>query len=119
MTQIKPTKPVAQRQSPFNDKAYQKTFKDIPCEACGINDGTVVGAHFNFEGGGKGLKQSGVVAALCFDCHNIADGRTNVPEKERVKIWLRVLKTLLRDRSRKWAAGRKQISDNENERTET
>lgn len=102
MSRIKPQGPPSQRAESFNSDGYQKTFRDFPCESCGINDDTIVGAHFNMEGGGMGYRAPGVVAGLCKDCHDIADGRTNAPEKERWKIWGRVLAGILRNRARVW-----------------
>ena len=100
MSRVTNLPPIGQRAKKFPTAAYQKTFRDTPCESCGINDGTVVGAHFNFEGGGMGYRAPGVVAGLCQVCHNLADGRTNAPYEERIKIWLRVLAGVLRNRAR-------------------
>jgi hypothetical protein len=101
MSRIKPPGGTVQRQQPFDTAGYQKTFKDAECEACGAV-GTTVGAHFNFEAGGMAFREPGAVAGLCFACHNIADGRTNASKEERDKIWLRVLKNVLKARAMAW-----------------
>ena len=78
---------------------YLDTYKDSACEACGVNDGTVVGAHFTFERFAWAMKPAdALTAGLCVRCHDLVDGRTNATLDERRKIWLRVLKNRLPDR---------------------
>ena len=102
MSRVFPTKPPFQKDALTRkaERKYMDSFRGAICESCGINDGTVVGAHFNFEGGGMGYRAPGVVAGLCGSCHDLADGRTNAPKSERVKVWLRVLAGMLRNRAR-------------------
>lgn len=75
--------------------------RDKPCEACGCNDGTTVPAHCNIGLlGGMGLKAPDwAVAGLCFDCHARAD---NGPIVERLRLWVKVLQTLMRQRYEDW-----------------
>ena len=90
----------------FRDAKYLKSFREAPfCESCDKpNDGTIVGAHCPVGlKGGRGFKgPDALTAALCSDCHNIADGRTNATQAERLKIWVRVGQKLMRDRYRLW-----------------
>jgi hypothetical protein len=47
-------------------------YRTIPCQRCGADDGTVVGAHSNSgaHGKGRGIKASDeFCASLCNDCH--------------------------------------------------
>lgn len=81
------------------ERRYMKRFRDTPCECCGRNDGTTVGAHLNLNSGGTGYRAKGVVAGLCSSCHDIADGR--VPGN-RYEIWTRVAQRLMRERAAAW-----------------
>lgn len=80
------------------ERAYMRSFRDRDCECCGINDGTVVGAHCNEFGGGMGYRARGIIAALCADCHAVADGRKGTAEEKRI-VWKRVLHNVLRERA--------------------
>lgn len=75
-------------------------FRDVPCESCGIMDNTIVPAHLNLDHGGMGTKARGMIAALCFACHAIADGRDK--QGDRFEIWARVAQKMMRDRAVKW-----------------
>jgi hypothetical protein len=49
-----------------------KLYRTIPCQRCGADDGTVVGAHSNssIHGKGRSVKSSDeYCASLCNDCH--------------------------------------------------
>lgn len=62
----------------------------MDCQHCGADDGTIVMAHSNHHDKGMGTKASDCyVAALCFYCHNIVDGRTlpNMTQLLRDAIW--------------------------------
>ena len=51
--------------------ALLKACREIPCQHCGIEDGTVVAAHSNESrhGKGRGIKASDIyIAALCAKC---------------------------------------------------
>ena len=72
--------------SPKLMQAYRK----IPCQACGIDDGTVVGAHSNSAEHGKGrsIKASDQFAAsLCHRCHMEVDQGRTMSRTERVRVW--------------------------------
>ncbi len=82
------------------DRDYLDSYRDTACEACGTNDGTVVGAH-NRRGqkGGMGMKPSDCfVAGLCYSCHQTEhSGRDG-----SVEIWMAVLDKLLSERFELW-----------------
>ena len=91
--------PSCPKQHHIKDKAYRKSFKDEPCWSCGVNDGTVVGAHIRWnEHSGMGRKPSDdLIVPLCFRCH--AD-QEDCPGPE---YWVeRVLKPMLRRRYLNW-----------------
>lgn len=72
--------------SPKLMQAYRK----IPCQACGIDDGTVVGAHANTAamGKGRGIKASDQFAAsLCHRCHAEVDQGRTMSRTERERVW--------------------------------
>lgn len=76
------------------DRAYLDGFRDTDCEACGANDGTVVGAHVRTGGeGGTGYKPHDyLTVGLCFDCHCEQEANPG-PE-----WWMRVFKRMLKKR---------------------
>lgn len=72
--------------SPKLMQAYRK----IPCQHCGIDDGTVVGAHSNQaqHGKAKSLKASDIYAAsLCAKHHYEVDQGRTMSRTERVQVW--------------------------------
>jgi hypothetical protein len=56
-------------------KELLKNARKIACQHCGKDDGTVVAAHGNWQGGkGKGIKcDDNLIASLCFSCHTMID----------------------------------------------
>jgi hypothetical protein len=72
--------------SPKLMQAYRK----IECQHCGVDDGTVCGAHSNSASDGKGrsIKASDDRAAsLCHTCHMAVDMGRTMSRSERVKVW--------------------------------
>jgi len=63
--------------------------RQIPCQHCGADDGTVVAAHTNWGGGkGRGIKASdNLIASLCFTCHSELDQGKNMTKEERQEMW--------------------------------
>jgi hypothetical protein len=62
----------------------------IPCQHCGIDDGTVCGAHANSSkfGKGRGIKASDIYcASLCFTCHMELDQGSKMTKAEREQMW--------------------------------
>lgn len=72
-----------------NDKLL-KACRQIPCQRCGANNGTVVAAHSNQlrDGKGKGIKAHDYrVAALCYKCHMEIDQGSNLTKQQRIYEW--------------------------------
>lgn len=73
------------------DKSLMAAYRSIPCQHCGRDDGTVVGAHSNWacHGHGKGIKASDDFAAsLCTACHvPILDQGSKLSRQERQAMW--------------------------------
>lgn len=77
----------------IRDREYLDSFRDRACEACGIEDGTIVAAHVRAgHEGGTGYKPSDdLTVALCFACHQRQESEPG-PEwwfKNVFKVWLR------------------------------
>lgn len=67
-----------------------KACRQIPCQHCGVDDGTVCGAHSNAgaDGKGRGIKSDdSKVASLCHACHMAVDQGRIMSRSERVKVW--------------------------------
>jgi len=72
-----------------NDKLL-KSIRILPCQLCGIEDGTIVAAHSNQlrDGKGRGLKASDYrIAALCFKCHSELDQGKTWSKAERIEMF--------------------------------
>jgi hypothetical protein len=64
-------------------------MREFPCAACGIEDGTVVGAHANINKG-MGMKVSdALVAPLCYTCHAELDQGKEMSREEKRDFWNR------------------------------
>ncbi|MFA5606760.1 MAG: hypothetical protein WDA07_06185 [Leucobacter sp.] len=62
----------------------------LPCQHCGADDGTVVGAHSNQlrDGKGRGIKAHDCrVAALCASCHSEIDQGSRLTRYERIEMF--------------------------------
>lgn len=71
-------------------KALLVACREIPCQNCGVADGTVVAAHSNQSrhGKGKSIKASDeYVASLCHKCHADLDQGSHMTKGERVAMW--------------------------------
>lgn len=74
----------------YRNKKLLEAVRNIPCQHCGREDGTVVAAHSNQlrDGKGRGIKASDFrVAGLCFICHSELDQGKNWSKAERIEIW--------------------------------
>lgn len=73
----------------LRDKKRLQACRNLPCQHCGAEDGTVVAAHSNegIHGKGRSIKASDkFVAALCFTCHaNLDQGKMS--KQERTQMW--------------------------------
>lgn len=71
-------------------KPLLKACREIACQHCGAQDGTVCAAHSNLAEHGKGrsIKASDVfVASLCHACHSQLDQGARWSREERKAIW--------------------------------
>ena len=74
----------------YRNKKLLELARLLPCQHCGIEDGTVVAAHSNQlrDGKGRGLKASDFrIASLCFRCHAEADTSSTVSKVARIEMW--------------------------------
>ena len=65
-------------------------MRELPCQICQIEDGTVVGAHSNQlrDGKGRGLKAHDYrISALCYNCHMAIDQGNKLDKEEKVELW--------------------------------
>lgn len=75
-------------------------YRKLPCQHCGIDDGTVVGAHSNQakHGKGRGIKASDqYCASLCHVCHYEVDQGRSMSRKERETVWERAHEKTVRE----------------------
>ena len=74
----------------YRNKKLLEIARLLPCQHCGIEDGTVVAAHSNQlrDGKGRGLKSSDFrIASLCFCCHAEADTSSTLTKVARIEMW--------------------------------
>jgi len=74
----------------YRNKKLLELARLLPCQHCGIEDGTVVAAHSNQlrDGKGRGLKASDFrIASLCFCCHAEADTSSTLSKVARIEMW--------------------------------
>ena len=66
-----------------------RNAREIPCQHCGVDNGTVVAAHTNWGGGkGRGIKaDDNQIASLCFDCHAELDQGKTLTKEQRQAMW--------------------------------
>lgn len=67
-----------------------RNAREIPCQHCGADNGTVVAAHANWGGGrGRSIKANdNLIASLCFHCHAELDQGKSLTKDERQTRWL-------------------------------
>jgi hypothetical protein len=70
-------------------KKLLEAAREIPCQHCLADDGTVVAAHTNWGGGkGRSIKaDDNLVAALCMHCHHDIDQGYQWSKRERQQAW--------------------------------
>ena len=74
----------------YRNKKLLEACRELPCQHCGAQDGTVVAAHSNQlrDGKGRGLKAHDYrVASLCYTCHMELDQGANLSKQERIDMW--------------------------------
>lgn len=74
----------------IRSKALLVACREIPCQWCGIADGTVCAAHSNQARHGKGRSKKAsdqFVASLCHKCHTTLDQGSAMSRAEREWMW--------------------------------
>jgi hypothetical protein len=74
----------------YRNKRLLELARKLPCQHCGIDDGTTVAAHSNQlrDGKGRGLKAHDYrIATLCFSCHSALDQGSKLTKSERIEMW--------------------------------
>ena len=74
----------------YRNKKLLEYARKLPCQHCGIDDGTVVAAHSNQlkDGKGRGLKASDYrIASLCYTCHTEIDQGKRLNKADRVQMF--------------------------------
>lgn len=74
----------------WRNEKLLKACRQLPCQHCGIEDGTVVGAHSNQlrDAKGRSIKAHDYrVAALCYKCHMELDQGSKMSKAERTEMW--------------------------------
>ena len=74
----------------YRSRPLLNACRELPCQHCGIQDGTVIAAHSNQlrDGKGRGLKAHDYrVASLCYACHMELDQGSNLSKQERIDMW--------------------------------
>ena len=67
-----------------------KLYRTLPCQNCGMDDGSVCGAHSNQSKHGKarGIKAGDqFCASLCHVCHLALDQGRTMTRTERREMW--------------------------------
>ena len=74
----------------YRNQKLLNVCRELPCQACGIDNGTIVAAHSNQlrDGKGRGLKAEDFrVASLCYACHIELDQGSKMSKQERIDFW--------------------------------
>jgi hypothetical protein len=74
----------------YRNPKLLEACRQLPCQLCEIEDGTVVAAHSNqlADGKGRGIKAPDYrVASLCFNCHMALDQGNKLSKEQRREFW--------------------------------
>jgi len=74
----------------YRNPKLLEACRQLPCQLCEIEDGTVVAAHSNqlADGKGRGIKAPDYrVASLCFNCHMALDQGNKLTKEQRREFW--------------------------------
>jgi hypothetical protein len=74
----------------YRNKKLLEAIRQLPCQVCGIEDGTVVAAHSNQQRHGKGMSikaHDWAIAALCHTCHAHLDQGSHYDKDTRFAVW--------------------------------
>lgn len=81
-------------------KAMMVAYRKIPCQHCGVDDGTVCGAHANWSQMGKGghiKADDNRAASLCFECHMALDQGRLTTKEQRQQAWWSAHRSTVRE----------------------
>ena len=79
-----------QKHEYVRSKKLLEAAREIPCQWCGADDGTIVAAHSNSlaHGKGRGIKSDdNMIASLCYYCHQEYDQGKSLTKMERIGMW--------------------------------
>jgi len=74
----------------YRNRKLLDAARELPCQHCQTQDGTVVAAHSNQlrDGKGRGLKAHDYrIASLCYRCHADLDQGAHMSKAERLEMW--------------------------------
>jgi len=74
----------------YRSRKLLDAARELPCQHCGAQDGTVVAAHSNQlrDGKGRGLKAHDYrIASLCYRCHSELDQGARMSKAERLEMF--------------------------------
>lgn len=74
----------------YRNKKLLEYAREVPCQSCGVDDGTIVAAHSNQlrDGKGRGIKAHDYrIAYLCHSCHFSIDQGKDLTREEKVDLW--------------------------------
>jgi hypothetical protein len=74
----------------YRNQKLLEAARELECQHCGANDGTVVAAHSNQlrDGKGRGIKAHDYrIASLCYRCHSDLDQGSKMSKQERLDMW--------------------------------
>ena len=74
----------------YRNQRLLEALRGLPCQLCGIEDGTIVAAHSNQQIHGKGMGVKAhdcYVAALCFKCHSQIDQGMMYDKQTKKEMW--------------------------------
>lgn len=74
----------------YRNQRLLEAARELPCQHCGVQDGTVVAAHSNQlrDGKGRGIKAHDYrIASLCYRCHSDLDQGSTMSKQERLDMW--------------------------------
>lgn len=74
----------------YRNRKLLDAARELPCQHCGVSDGTVVAAHSNQlrDGKGRGIKAHDYrIASLCYRCHSELDQGAKMSKQERLDMF--------------------------------
>ena len=74
----------------YRNRKLLDAARELPCQHCQTQDGTVVAAHSNQlrDGKGRGLKSHDYrIASLCYSCHADLDQGARMSKAERLEMF--------------------------------